>query len=156
MRLSGVAILLKCSSLGSCPAFAVLVRRFVLGLRPAFAVLLGQLLARFTRGDVVLAQRFALGSRPALRFCWGRLPRFTPAVCRMATNRTACDILRFYSAGSRSLFVRSRSALRLSALAGSLRVCAFICGDLDGVSGDAGSGAGGAAFVRLCAATLAL
>ena len=35
-------------------------------------------------------------------------PRFTPAVCRMATNRTACDALRSYSAGSRSPFVRSR------------------------------------------------
>ena len=35
--------------------------------------------------------------------------RLTPAVCRIAPNRTACDILRFYSAGSRSPFVRSRS-----------------------------------------------
>ena len=34
--------------------------------------------------------------------------RFTPAVCRIAPNRTACDILRSYSAGSRSPFVRSR------------------------------------------------
>ena len=34
-------------------------------------------------------------------------PPFTPAVC-LATNRTACDSLRSYSAGSRSPFARSR------------------------------------------------
>ena len=31
-----------------------------------------------------------LGARLALRFYWSVLLRFTPAVCRMATNRTAC------------------------------------------------------------------
>ena len=66
-------------------------------------------------GRVVLARGWLcvpvaalfLGSRPALRFCRGAFPRFTPAVC-LATNRTACDILRSYSAGSKSPFVRSR------------------------------------------------
>ncbi len=60
-----------------------------------------------------------------LRFWRGALPRLTPAVCRMATNRTACGILRFYSAGSRSPFARSRGALRLSGAAGSLWVWLF-------------------------------
>ena len=53
-------------------------------------------------------------------------------------KETACGILRSYSAGSRSPFVRSRGALRLSAFVGSLRVWPFICGDLDGGTGDAG------------------
>ena len=39
-------------------------------------------------------------------------------------------------------FVRSRGAFRLSALAGSLRACAFICGDLDGLPGRRGTGYG--------------
>ena len=45
---------------------------------------------------------------------------------------------------------------RLSALAGSLRVWTFFYGDLDGITGDAGYGAGGAAFMLFCATTLAL
>ena len=55
-------------------------------------------------------------------------------------------------------FVRSRGALRLSALAGSLRVWLFLYGDLDGLPGTRRTGyeVGGAAFVRLCASTLAL
>ena len=104
------------------PSFAFLSRRFVS--------------ARVRHCCSVAA--LCLGAYPALRFCRGALPRFTPAVC-LAPNRTACGILRSYSAGSRSPFVRSRGALRLSALAGSLRVCAFLYGDLDGVIGDAGN-----------------
>ena len=76
-----------------------------------------------------------LSVRPALRFYRRVLPRFTPAVCRIAPNRTACDSLRFYSAGrDRHLCVLAALAW-LSALAGSLRVCAFICGDPDGLPG---------------------
>ncbi len=39
---------------------------------------------------------------------------------------------------------------RLSTLAGSLRVCAFLYGDLDGVIGDAGNGGTGLAARPLC------
>ncbi len=67
----------------SAPGDVLLLRRFS-SARSAIAVLLW---------------RFALGICPTSHFCRGALPRFTPAVCRMATNRTACDILRSYSAG---------------------------------------------------------
>ena len=166
-----------------------------------------------------------------IRFYCGVLCSITPAVC-LLTNRTACGMLRFYSAGSRSPFARSRDVgavigrggnaelvcavmrfccgvlclvyaryavplrrfvfdhacclppvrqtgrlagccvsippgrdrhsrvlvmlARLSALAGSLRVWTFFYGDLDGITGDAGYGAGGAAFMLFCATTLAL
>ena len=40
---------------------------------------------------------------------------------------------------------------RLSALAGSLRVWPFLCGDLDGVTGDAGTRGTGLAAQHLCA-----
>ena len=125
------------------------------------------------RGDVVLSVCFAFGSCracvplgmsrvrfvPGVRSYRNVLRSITPAVCRIAPNRTACDILRFYSAGSRSPFVRSRSALRLSALAGSLRACAFFYGDPDRERKerrDAENGVGGAAFVRFCVGALAL
>ena len=42
-----------------------------------------------------------------IRFYCGVLCSITPAVC-LLTNRTACGMLRFYSAGSRSPFARSR------------------------------------------------
>ena len=61
--------------------------------------------------------------------------------------------------GSRSPFVRSRGALRLSASVGSLRVCAFFYGDPDRERKerrDAENGVGGAALVRFCAGALAL
>ena len=78
------------------------------------------------RGDDALLRRFAFGLRrayvPVGVFC----ARFTPAVCRIAPNRTACGMLRSYSAGSRSPFVRSRVAVRLSDLAGLLRDCTFL------------------------------
>ena len=61
------------------------------------------------RGCLGACSRVCPRARLALRSWRGAFPRFTPAVCRMATNRTACGILRFYSAGSRSPFVRSRS-----------------------------------------------
>ena len=68
-------------------------------------------------------------------------PRFTPAVCRIAPNRTACDMFRSYSAVGRDRHSCVLAALvRLSTLAGSLRVCSFICGDPDGVTGDTRNG----------------
>ena len=76
-------------------------------------------------GIVALARGWPCGSGAALcprawlalRSCRGAFPRFTPAVC-LATNRTACDILRSYSAGSRSPFVRSRGVGAVICLGG--------------------------------------
>ena len=85
----------------------------------------------------------------------GACLRFTPAVC-LLTNRTACGMLRFYSAGSRSPFVRSRDVGAVICLCGFTSGWPFVCGDLDGIAGDAGNEAGGAALVRFCASTLAL
>ena len=122
---------------------------------------------------------FALGSRPALQFWRGGLS----SVCARH-----CGSIAVFCLGSRLLFAALRQTgrlavsyvpvppgrdrhscvlavlARLSAFAGSLRVWSFLCGDLDGVAGDAGergrglrgNGAGGAAFVHLCAAALAL
>ena len=58
------------------------------------------------------------GVRLSSLFYCGDLPSFTPAVCRMATNRTACGILRSYSAGSRSPFARSRGVGAVICLGG--------------------------------------
>ncbi len=137
-------------ALGARPGLTFLSRCFALGSHPAFRFCRSSVLGssclcdsaaahcpRLTPSIAVLAQLFALGSRPAfrfyrcvlhsarvqgLRFCWGVLPRFTPAVCRMATNRTACDVLRFYFRRVEIAFVRSRGVVRLSAFVGSLRV----------------------------------
>ena len=99
---------------------------------------------RFASVLAVLLSRFAFGLRLPSRFFCRVLPsvhacphssvaafgiRFTPAVC-LATNRTACDSLRSYSAGSRSPFVRSRGALRLSALAETRSWSARRCGSV--------------------------
>ena len=70
---------------------------------------------------------------PALRSCWNVLHSSTPAVCRIAPNRTACGRLRSYSAVGRDR--RScvlKSMVRLSDFVGSLRACAFLYGDPDG------------------------
>ena len=74
-------------------------------------------------------------------------------------KETACGILRSYSAGRDRHSCVLAVLARLSAFAGSLRVWPFFCGDLDGVTGDAGlrgNGTGGAALVRFCATALAL
>ena len=88
--------------------------------------------------------------------------QFTPAVC-LATNRTACDSLRSYSAGSRSPFARSRGVGAVSSLGWfTSGLCVSLGRSRRGYrsteNGErgTGNGAGGAAFVRLCAAALAL
>ena len=211
----------------------------------------GMSCAPFTPDFAALSRRFALGSRLSLRLCRGALPSVHACLFSFVRKKeTDCDILRSYSAGSRSPFVRSRGvgaviglgwnaelvceAMRflsprlsfglrltlrlcrgalpsvhaclcgsvaalcprftpvffplsgkkrrlagccvsippgrdrhscvlaalvwLSALVGSLRVWMFLYGDPDEGRGNGGwgYGAGGAAFVRLCAATLAL
>ena len=97
---------------------------------------------RFMSAAAFLLERFVLVSRLLFAAC--------------APNRTACGMLRFYSAGSRSPFVRSRGVGAVICLCGFTSGWPFVCGDLDGATGDAGNGAGGAALVRFCAATLAL
>ena len=72
--------------------YTVLLRRFMFGVRPIC-------------GSVVA---FCTWFTSGIRFYCGVLCSITPAVC-LLTNRTACGMLRFYSAGSRSPFVRSRS-----------------------------------------------
>ena len=74
---------------GSC--FAVLLRRFMFGVRPIC-------------GSVAA---FCTWFTSGIRFYCGVLCSITPAVC-LLTNRTACGMLRSYTAGSRSPFVRSR------------------------------------------------
>ena len=95
---------------------------------------------------------FCIGLCPAFTVLARRLPRLTPAVCRMATNRTACDILRFYSAGSRSPFARSRGVVRLSAFCGfTLGLCVYLRRSrrVTGVRGTE-NGATGSAARPLC------
>ncbi len=90
---------------------------------------------------------------PAVRFCWdvlrlvhachtfllGCLASVHACLFSFVRKReTACGILRSYSAGSGSPLERSRIAVRLSGFVGSLRVCPFLYGDPDGVTGDAG------------------
>ena len=87
-------------------------------------------------------------------------PPFTPAVCP-ATNRTACDSLRSYSAGSRSPFVRSRGVGAVICLGWfTLGLCVSLWRSRRGYRGrgERGTedGVGGAAFVRFCAIALAL
>ena len=67
--------------------------------------------------------------------------RFTPAVCRVRAKQDGLRYLAFlFRRGSRSPFVCSRIIVRLSGLVGSLRVCSFIYGDPDGVTGDTRNG----------------
>ena len=137
---SGFAVLAEC--VRHCGSVAGIGLWFT----PALAALLSRLpsVHACPRGSVAA---FCLGSWLALRFCRRVLPsahgwpcgsvaafchRLTPVFFLLEEKETACDSLRSCSAGSRSPFARSRSALRLSALAGSLWGCAFICGDLDG------------------------
>ena len=90
---------------------------------------------------------FCVRFMPALRSCWNALRSITPAVCRIAPNRTACGRLRSYSAVGRDR--RScvlKSMVRLSDFVGSLRACAFLYGDPDGErKGRGGRGTGAAA-----------
>ena len=100
-----------------------------------------------------------LGSRLTLRFYWNVLPSVHACLFSFVRKKeTACDMLRSYSAGSRSPSCVLAVSVRLSAFVGSLRVCAFLYGDLDGLPGCGGRGygVGGAAFVRFCASALAL
>ena len=56
--------------------------------------------------------------KPVARSYCGVLRSITPAVCRLAPNRTACGILRSCSAGSRSPIVRTRDVGAVICLCG--------------------------------------
>ena len=109
------------------------------------------------RGGAVLLQRFAFGSR---RLC-GSLEmscvRFTPAVCRISAKQDGLRYLAFlFRAG------RDRHSCVLAALFGYLPlwvhfgIVRLFVAISTGLPGTLGYGAGGAAFVRLCAAALVL
>ena len=110
----------------------------------------GAVCPRFAHGIAVLLERLAFGSRLSFFLC--------------QEKRDGLRCLAF-------LFRRVEIAIRAFSLclygylplAGSLWVCAFLCGDLDGLPGrgerETGlrrNGAGGVDFARLCAGTLAL
>ena len=91
----------------------------------------------WARGSVCAARTVLL---PRLAFAF-RLPyisigmfyvRPTPAVCRTAPNRTACDRFRFYSAWVEIAIRAFSNVMRLSNLLGSLQASAFLSGDPDG------------------------
>ena len=176
-RAVGDAALLRRFALGARPALWLCCGGF-LGARPALWLCCGGFLG--ARLAMRLYCGAFLGARPAMRLCCDdllsahgdaflsrRFPwrasgdavllRLFASVhaCLFSFVRkkeTACDTLRSYSAGSRSPFVRSRSALRLSALVGLLRVWLFICGDLDGVPRTLGTENGERGWRRgLCA-----
>ena len=87
---------------------------------------------------------FAFGSRLSFFLC--------------QEKRDGLRCLAFLFRGSRSPSCVFAVSVRLSAFVSSLRVCAFLYGNLDGLPGCGGRGygVGGAAFVRFCASTLAL
>ena len=110
-------------------------------------------------------QMSCVRSAPVMRSCRNVLRSITPAVCRIAPNRTACGMFRSYSAVGRDR--RSRvleSMVRLSDFVGSLRACAFLYGDPDGERkgrGNAENGGNGERSrrrgrVRFCVTALAL
>ena len=107
------------------------------------AVLAGTLRLKYIcpRGSIAA---FAFGSRLSFFLC--------------QEKRDGLRCLAFLFRGSRSPSCVLAVSVRLSAFVGSLRVCAFLYGDLDGLPGCGGRGygVGGAAFVRFCASALAL
>ena len=86
------------------------------------------------RGGVALSRRFVFVARPLCGSLAAFCVRVTPAVCRMSAKQDGLRYVSFlFRRGSGSPVVRSRVDVRLSDLAGSLRVCAFSGGDPDGV-----------------------
>ena len=124
--------------------------RFYCGVLPSFTpdfAALSPRLPSFTPGLPFLAGWFAvvhavacgsvavfcLHSRLTSRFCCGVLPSFTPVFFPLSGKKRRLAVSYVSIPQVEIAFVRSRGAFRLSALAGSLRACAFICGDLDGL-----------------------
>ena len=97
--------------------------------------------------------------KPVARSYCGVLRSITPAVCRLAPNRTACGILRSCSAGSRSPIVRSRDVGAVICLCGfTSGLAVSLWRSRRGCQGTRGTenGAGDAAFVPLCVVILVL
>ena len=87
-----------------------------------------------------LSPRLAFGLRLSSRLYCGVLSSVHACLFSFVRKKeTACDALRFYSAGRDRHSCVLVMLARLSAFVGSLRVCAFLCGDLDGIAGDAGN-----------------
>ena len=176
----GVTALLLRFALGSCRALRLCccvlplahvgrcgsVGAFVLGSRLLFAAWrqTGRLVLAVLVRLSVLAETRSWSARRCA-FCRRAWPRFTPGLavllrcfavvhaCLFSFVRkkeTACDALRFYSAGRDRHSCVLIMLARLSVLARSLRVWPFISGDLDGLPGTRERGTGLAAR-RLCA-----
>ena len=105
---------------------------------------------------------FCVRFMPALRSCGNALRSITPAVCRIAPNRTACGRLRSYSAVGRD---RRSCVLGLTCgyrtwlvHFGFARFLAAIPTEYERDEGTRGTrnGVGGAAWARFCASILAL
>ena len=97
--------------------------------------------------------------KPVARSYCGVLRSITPAVCRLAPNRTAFGILRSCSAGSRSPIVRSRDVGAVICLCGfTSGLAVSLWRSRRGCQGTRGTenGAGDAAFVPLCVVILVL
>ena len=153
-RSAGRAILLGCLALGSrLPN--VPVGMSGVWFTPAVRFLLG-CLAFGSRLPCGSAGMSGVWFTPAVRFCWDVWRLVHACLFSFVRKReTACGILRFYSRrGSGSPLERSRIAVRLSGFVGSLRVCPFLCGDPDGVTGDAGDEKRGYEETRLAARPL--
>ena len=95
-----------------------------------------------------------------MRFCRNVLRSITPAVCRMSAKQDGLRNVAFlFRRGSGSTFVRSRGVGAVICLGGfTSGLCVSLWRSRRGYRGcgERGNGAGGAAFVRLCAAALVL
>ncbi len=110
-----------CVSLAASRARHRPALRFSCSVLPSASSSLAFLSRRFAFGiarPCVPVAALCVRHRPALRSCRGVLRSITPAVCRLAPNRTACGILRSCSAGSRSPIVRSRDVGAVICLCG--------------------------------------
>ena len=134
MDVLGDVFLLRRFAIGARPSIASLSRRFAL-MRVRRCVSVAALCHWLAPGDVVLSRRFALmrvrrcGSGGALTLG----SRLLFAAWRQ-TGRLAICFVSIPPGRDRHLCVLDASA-RLSAFVGSLRVWAFLAGDLDGVPG---------------------
>ena len=93
------------------------------------------LCVRFTPAVAFLLERFVFGLRLPLHFYMERFV-FDHACClTYAPNRTACGMIRFYSAWVGIAISPFSDVVRSSGFAGSLWDSAFLYGDPDGVRG---------------------
>ena len=92
---------------------------------------------------------FCLRFTPVMRFSRNVLRSVHACCLTLSAKQDGLRYLAFlFRRGSRSPFVRSRGALRLSAFVGSLRVWLFLYGDLDGVTTGVGYTKRNAVFVQ--------